>query len=121
MLINLSNHPHLNWSDSHFTLTSTLPENFNSISFPHIQAELGSENLDEIVHSYLTEILDLVKQFDAKDFTVNIQGDSIFVFRLVNLLKQLNIICVASTNKRDGINLGTKKVVKFKFTRFREF
>ena len=121
MLINLSNHPHLNWSDSHFTLASTLYENVESIPFPHIEPEYSSEDLYEIVHCYLTKILDLAKQFDAKDFTVHIQGESVFVFKLVNLLKQLNIVCIASTTKRDVIDLGTEKVVKFKFIRFREY
>jgi hypothetical protein len=121
MLINLTNHSHVLWNETQLNLANKFYQEVVSIPFPHIEPEFSSEDLNEIVQYYLTKILDLAKEFDAKGFTVHIQGESVFVYKLVSLLKQQGIVCIASTTKRDVIDLGTEKVVKFKFIRFREY
>lgn len=88
--------------------------------FPQIPALLSNEEMDRLVQEYYDRIL----QYDQP--TVMIQGEFVFVFRLVTLLKKAGIKAVAGCTERiaqetvrpDGSKI---KISEFRFVCYREY
>ena len=119
MLINLSNHKYEKWQESQKQIATTNYGVVLDLSFPQIDPKWTSEQVMELAFTYLKDIKSLVRKEKKK--VVHIQGEFTFVFKLVTLLKQNGIVCIASTSKRNVKQVGTKKVIDFIFTNFREY
>jgi hypothetical protein len=115
MLLNLTNHPSINWPSIQI---NTAISNFGSIqdlSFPAIPPEYTSSELDALVDTYLAEIVKLSPS------AVHIMGEMTFTHRLVNRLKSKGITCIASTTSRITEEVNGIKLSKFTFVQFREY
>jgi hypothetical protein len=124
MLINLSNHPSDKW-DSH--QISEAKKHFGTITdmeFPAINPTWDAGKIKHLAHVFFGKITSVFDECANQPFlnAVHIQGEFTFVYNLVNLLKNSDITCVASTSMRNVEELpGGQKIVKFQFVRFREY
>ena len=124
MLINLSNHPSKYWGKKQIQTATKTYGTIADISFPAINPDADSKQILEIAKQYFGKI---TSYFDEcantpQQNAVHIQGEFTFVFKLVNILKQSGIICLASTSERNvEFNENDEKVVKFVFVKFREY
>ena len=123
MLINLSNHSQTKWDSRQIKAAENKYGNVLDMPFPNIDPSYSTEEVYELVKKYYFKI---VKIFDdcANDLTnkvVHIQGEFTFVFQLVSLLKESDIICVASTSNRMISEEGNKKIIEFNFVQFRMY
>lgn len=116
MLINLSNHPSLSWPEKQVKQANELYGQLHDMAFPQIDPEANEKDIKDLAQTYLQKILAL------KPKAVHLMGELTFTFELVQLLKNHNITCIASTTHRSTVDLpdGTKNV-KFEFVRFRKY
>ncbi len=115
MLLNLSNHPSINWPENQ---TSTAIEKYGSIQdlpFPAIDPELKEEDLDLLTEEYFAKIIPL------QPTAIHIMGELTFTIRLVNRLKSIGIPCIASTTRRNATESGNTKTSIFEFIAFRAY
>jgi hypothetical protein len=129
MFINLSNHPSEKWSDKQLEEAKKYGDVVD-MQFPQISTELTSADIDALVFEYYLKIKELIpvdffKREVKKSFVVMVQGEFIFTYRLVSLLKNEEIMAVAARTERvvkeiveDGI---PKKVSEFNFAGFMEY
>ncbi|MCR5376108.1 MAG: hypothetical protein K6E71_05100 [Lachnospiraceae bacterium] len=95
MLINVSNHPHSKWPERQLKEARAQYGNVVDLPFPQIKMNATSEDIDRQAELFAATIL-------AKDdhATVMIQGEYVFTFRLVSILKCFGIVCVAAGSAR---------------------
>lgn len=118
MLINVSNHPHDKWQERQIREAQAIFGTIIDYPFPQIDTKATSESIDRQAEVFAATIL-------AKDLNaaVLIQGEYIFTYRLVNILKCFGIRCVAAESARqveeytDEMGNSVKKSV-FKFEKF---
>lgn len=120
MLINLTNHPLSQWSDSQKHLAE---QEFGKVidwDFPHIDPMATEQEIENLAIEYLEKIKTIAKGESV--LAVHLMGELCFCFALLCLLKRENIKVVASTSQREVIDLGNgEKQVKFSFVKFREY
>lgn len=120
MLINLTNHPLSQWSDSQKHLAE---QEFGKVidwDFPHIDPMATEQEIENLAIKYLEKIKTIAK--GESILAVHLMGELCFCFALLCLLKRENIKVVASTSQREVIDLGNgEKQVKFSFVKFREY
>jgi hypothetical protein len=124
MLINLSNHPSSIWSvdqrgtaERHYGTVEDLP-------FPAIDPEWTTEQVAERAEEYAVKCLEKLKKASLlnQPNAVHIMGELTFCFALVNHLKERGIVCIASTTKRNSVNLSEgKREMTFQFVKFRSY
>ncbi len=126
MLINLSNHPQEKW-DLKQTNASLYFTHTEDIPFPNISPEADADDIAELADEYLEKCLAMFQDYhetagdDAED-AVHIQGEFTFTYRMVRLLKEHGIRCVASTTNRIvKENPDGSRTYQFEFVRFREY
>ena len=124
MLINLSNHPSIDWGEKQ---KSTAIQQFGEIidfNFPQINPEISSKDVKQLAKTYFDKIMTITKQQENQEltFAVHIQGEFTFVFALVTMLKKSDVKCIASTTERKSVEKddGTKISI-FSFIQFREY
>lgn len=124
MLINLTNHPLAQWENKQKQMAETLYGKIIDLPFPAVNPLASAEEVAGTAKTYFEKVLELLSSYSNhnKPNAVHIQGEFTFVYKLVALLKQAGIICVASTSNRDvtGTDNG-KKTVIFGFVQFREY
>ena len=119
MFINLSNHPSSKW-DSYQLNASRQYGEIVDMPFPQISPLFTDEEMNCLVEEYYNRIL----QYGEP--TVMMQGEFVFVFRLVTLLKSAGIHAIAACSERvvnetlnpDG---SRTKVSEFRFVCYREY
>lgn len=120
MLINLTNHPFLQWSDEQ----KQAAEQFGScvdLPFPAVDPSADADDIDALADEYLQKILDISKHEESEP-VVHLMGEMTFLYALANKLRDKNIRCVASTSERNTIDLGGgQKEIQFSFVRFRNY
>lgn len=135
MLLNLSNHPSANWSADQMQAATQLFGAVEDLTFPQIDPKANHLEIKKLAAEYFKLIKqnsDTIKLLRAQTddgafsgsskITIHVMGELTFCFALVQLLKNENIPCVASTTERlvleekDG-----QKTAQFKFVRFREY
>ena len=123
MLLNLSNHPYSLWSEKQKETAHTLYGDVIDMPFPFVGPELSTGEVKNLVSDYYGQVLSFMEEHKGgeKLNAVHIQGEFIFVFHMVTLLKKEGITCVASTSKRDVKQEGGKKIINFNFIQFREY
>jgi len=119
-LINLSNHPSVNWPQEQKLKAIELYQEIIDIPFPSIDPG-DEEYIDRLSDEYLKKILDIKKENSIDLITCHVMGEQTFCHNIVNKLSQYSILSVASTTERivEEEN-GVKKSI-FKFVRFRRY
>ena len=124
MLVNLSNHPSAKWDNKQKQTAEKSYGHIADMPFPAIDPFAPPGQITQLANSYLKNILDTLNSVtsDTKPHAVHIQGEFTFVCKLVTMLKQAGITCVASTTTRNVTeNENGEKTVKFNFVQFREY
>lgn len=124
MLLNLSNHPSKQWDKKQIETAAETYGDISDIPFPPIDPMAETNEIVVLANDYFHQVSDaLKKQADEKfENAVHLQGEFTFVFKLVSMLLQSGINCIASTSERNiEFNDNGEKVVKFKFVRFRDY
>ena len=120
MLINLSNHPYVQWDDSQKNMAH-LFGNCIDLPFPVVDPAGDEEYVSQLVEEYHYRIRQWVEHSEQK-VVVHLMGEMTFVFALLQRLKQDNIRCIASTTARQSLDLSNgRKDVQFSFVRFRDY
>jgi hypothetical protein len=115
MLLNLSNHPSANWSEKQINVGITKYGQIIDLAFPQIDPEGSDEDIEMLVAKYFQKILNLQPK------AVHIMGELVFTHKLVNSLKSVGIVCVASTTNRNTIEKNGTKTSVFEFVQFRDY
>ena len=120
VFINLSNHPSEKWYD--FQKESALKSHscIVDIPFPEVDPHGTTQYIDDLVKEYLDRILTYGNP------TVMLQGEYLFTYRLIEQLKKLNIVVLASCSERRTIeyideNGLTSRKSEFEFIEFKEY
>ncbi len=120
MLINLSNHPSSKWSKEQLRVATVQYGEIQDIPFPEVPPAATPEAIQHIVQKYIPNILKQSKQ--ETPFVVHIMGEMTLVFRMVTILQQSDITCIASTSFRDTVeHPDGSKTFKFSFVQFRAY
>lgn len=87
--------------------------------FPQVDPEADIQSIQHLAEEYLAKIQQAAAPTEA---AVHIMGELNLTYALVNMLKASGYTCVASTSTREVYEEEPgKKVVFFKFVRFREY
>lgn len=119
MLINFSNHPFGQWTAEQQSEAVRLFGSISDLAFPTVDPN-GDENyIEQLALSSFNEIIDLSNN---EKISVHIMGEMNLTHSIVNMLKNNNIPCYASTTSRKVTDMpdGTKTSV-FQFCRFRQY
>lgn len=117
--INLSNHSSDNWSAPQIGAAKKYGEIID-ISFPQIPPTADSLEIDRLVNEYL-EILS-----KHEIGAVMLQGEFVFTYRLVKVLKERGITVVCACSERrvqesTDSEGRTQRISVFEFIQFREY
>lgn len=119
MLVNLSNHPSTQWSDSQRNAAIEQYGGIKDLQFPMISPDADTETVSQLAADYCKIVLDL-KVDDC--FAVHVMGEMSFTYSIVGKLKSNGISCILSTTERNVVdNADGSKTVFFNFVRFREY
>lgn len=119
MFINLSNHPSNKWSQKQLAAATEYGDVID-MAFPNIDSEASETEIDCLVFQYWEKIQDVAQDCLIGDLAVHIMGEQTFCYRMIKLLNDNGVPCLASTTKRDVVeNPDGTKTVKFEFCRFR--
>ena len=122
MLINLSNHPSSLWEKEQTENAKKLYGDIVDVSFPQINPYADEIEVINIANDYCENCINLINKNNDKNNAVHIMGEMTFCFKLISLLKEKGIKCIASTTERNVINSPDKtKITQFHFVRFREY
>lgn len=117
-LINLSNHPSTNWSETQIKAASKYGE-IVDLPFPSVDAAGDEVYIAALADEYLSKVLQIAS---GRNVTVHLMGEMTFTFALVKLLQKEGLDCIASTTEREVIELPSgKKEATFKFVKFRKY
>ena len=121
MLINLSNHPSLNWSKEQMERAITQFGSIEDMAFPNVPPDATTEQVNELAKSFLEKILQTIKNTPSVT-AVHLMGEMTFIVSLTRLLQQANIKVVCSTTERIVLaEIDGKKTMQFQFCQFREY
>ncbi|MBD5357745.1 MAG: CRISPR-associated protein [Bacteroides sp.] len=116
MLINLSNHPYAEWSETQKEAAKPYGKCVD-LPFPAIPPDFTDKQTLQLAETYCNKIISM-----GTELTVHIMGEQTFCFSLISMLINQKITCIASCSARDVVILpdGSKQV-RFHFTRFRDY
>lgn len=125
MFINVSNHPSSKWGVEQKREAEKYGEIID-VTFPAISTESTSEELNNLVDDFIRNNLAVkTKLVDIKDVVFMVQGEFVFTFRLVTMLKKLGAKVVSARSERNVKEINengvTKKISEFKFAGFMEY
>lgn len=115
MLLNLTNHPSSQWSKKQFDHAIELYQEIIDLPFPQISPALDSASLNFLVEEYEHKIRQIAPS------VIHIMGEMTFSFRLIQKLKSIGILCIASTTERITEQVGDTKSSRFEFIQFRAY
>lgn len=116
MLLNLSNHPFSQWSDTQQSAAIAQFGTVEDMQFPEIPPEANEDEVCLLAERYYGKIR------LADPMAVHIMGEMTFCFMLIPLLQSAGIPCYASTTHRDLIMAQDgMKTARFVFVQFREY
>lgn len=121
MLINLSNHPSINWEQSQIEAAVRDYGDIIDISFPHIDPQWDTEKINELAKDYYNKILLELTNHAGLNNAVHLMGETVFCFVLANMLKKAGILCLASTTIRNVKEKSGVKTSLFEFVRYRKY
>lgn len=112
ILINLSNHPKSSWLPEQLDTALETYHKIIDLAFPNISPLDNKKDITNLALDYLNKIKNIIDKEGPA--VVHIQGEFTFCFQMVQLLKNNNIKCIASTTQRHENKT-------FKFVQFREY
>ena len=115
MLLNLSNHPTSKWAPEQRRAAEVRYGGIKDMAFPRVPPEAGEAELDRMAGQFFKKIKKMTPA------AVHVMGEMTFTHRLVCLLKGAGVPCIASTTDRIVEEREGKKVVQFRFVRFRAY
>lgn len=116
MLLNLSNHPHTQWSEPQKVEAEQEYGRIIDLAFPQVDPNASEKEINRLANHYLEQVLIL------SPAAVHLMGELTFVFRLCQLLLAKGIVCIASTTLRTTVDNGDgTKISRFEFVRFRRY
>ena len=119
MLINLSNHPSVNWLPEQIAAAKTQFGTVEDMPFPGIPPEADTERVIKLAHFYCEKI---TQQYHNQTITVHLMGEMTFVVALVRLLQKAEIRVICSTTRRLVLTeMEGVKTAKFQFIQFRDY
>jgi len=128
MLINLSNHPYNNWSENQKQIAIETYGWVIDLEFPNIDPNIEFEEIEKIAKVFIEKCVSKFHEAnipvaqEAHNDAVHIMGEHTFVYVFVKLMLEKNIVCVASTTKRNLIEEKEgRKTVQFEFVKFRKY
>ncbi len=121
MLINLSNHPFIDWEMEHQKTAKVLYGHVEDIPFPDVDPKADTSSIALLAAKYVKRCK--VKFGDSlhPNDAVHISGEPCFLFHFVRLAKDQRISCVCSTTQRLVTNNGNIKTSVFQFVQFRNY
>ena len=119
MLLNISNHPLVSWSDLQIKTAQQQYGGIIDLPFPQVSPDATQEDIQQLAQEYLTK----VKSYGTPEQTaVHIMGELNLTLTLVSMLKAEGYTCVASTTKRVVKELADhRKLSEFCFVQFRKY
>lgn len=123
MLVNLSNHSAAHWSVEQLEQAKTYGE-IRDLSFPRIDPRMSDAELNELVEEYRRKVLEF--RTEGQPLYCMLQGEFVFTYRLVTMLKLDKVVVLAGCSERrvreeTDENGNTKKQSIFVFVKFREY
>lgn len=115
MLLNLSNHPSSNWSESQLNTAIQTYGSVEDLPFPNIPPEWDRDRVLQLADDYTARIA------LSKASAVHIMGELVFTHLLVTRLEEIGIPCIASTTERIVEMEGDVKKIRFGFIQFRSY
>jgi hypothetical protein len=121
MLINLSNHPSANWSQSQLAEAAKYGQLFD-LPFPSVSPKAGSDEIMHLAEKFEVKVQQLLTGKNTGLNAVHLMGELTFCFALIARLQNAGITCIASTTSRKITDLPDgSKSSRFEFVRFREY
>lgn len=120
MLLNFSNHPSSNWDTKQKEIAIDKYGRILDLEFPIIDPELNETEIKGLVLLYFKKCTVHFNNADINN-AVHIMGEHTFIFQLINMLIRHGYKCIASTTKRNSINIDENKLSRFEFVKFREY
>lgn len=118
MLLNLSNHPSVNWSKEQLEAAQTLYGGVVDMPFPPISPEASTDEVMELAKAYARKVI----LHTPSVSTVHLMGEMTFVVALISMLQSEGIKVVCSTTERRVLEeKDGKKTMQFVFCRFRSY
>lgn len=117
--INISNHPSEKWSVKQREAAHQYG-NIVDIPFPNIPPSTTDSEIDKLVKEHI----ELLSSHDVA--AVMIQGEFVFTYRMVTLLKNRGITVISSCSERRTVGFTdaegkTQRLSEFEFVKFREY
>lgn len=118
LLVNFSNHPLESWEDEQKKAAKEYGE-LVDVPFPAIDPEADEIYINSLAEQYSEQLLAYAKDYHL---TVHVMGEMTFVYRVVSLIKEQGVTCIASTTERDAeMTNDGRKVSDFQFVKFRRY
>lgn len=118
MLLNLSNHPSVNWSKEQLEAAHVQYGGVVDMPFPQIRPEATTDEVMELAKAYSRKVI----LHTPSVSTVHLMGEMTFVVALISLLQSEGIKVVCSTTERKVLEeKDGKKTMQFVFCRFRAY
>ncbi|MDH7604266.1 MAG: hypothetical protein QHH13_05130 [Melioribacter sp.] len=121
MLINLTNHPLDTWEENQKKIAESIYNKIVDLPFPIIPPDEGLDYVQKLSDEYLEKIEALLKNANYENNAVHLMGELTFTYVLLNKLREKGIQAVASTTKRNVIEIQEGKLSRFSFVRFRDY
>lgn len=118
VFINFTNHPSDKWSEKQKEAAMAVGSVVD-LPFPAVPTDIDDKHLEGMVKKYRDKISELC---NGQRCVVHIQGEMIFTYRMVTVLKARGIRCVASVTERNTVDLGDGRSQSvFGFAGFRDY
>lgn len=121
MLINLSNHPFVYWSEEQRVEARNRWGRVEDISFPQIDPMADTDTVQTIARDYCSRCVRLLHEAGETPSAVHLMGEMVFCFHLTTLLKAEGVEVVASTARRNVSYSASVKKTIFDFVTFRNY
>lgn len=122
LFINLSNHPTKYWSDQQLMDAEEYGEVID-MRFPEVDPDASEIDLDCIACEIVDRIMLRSRRYGgvADEMTVHVMGEMTLTYRIVELLKEEGVLCLASTTRRNVVEYDSGKTSMFEFRQFRRY
>jgi hypothetical protein len=116
MFLNISNHNSKFWSNEQLSAAESIGGTIVDMPFPNVPPDADRDLVQSMAEDMLAGILEKTPS------VVHVMGEHTLNVALVNKLKSIGVMTVASTTKRDVVEeIDGTKTSRFRFVRFREY
>lgn len=120
MLINISNHPSIYWSEEQLSVANKIWGGVYDIALPYISPQLDGKDVLHKAEIDVESYISIIQQYDIPS-AFHVMGESVYCFHVVKLLKEAGYTIVASTSERCVEYDRDNKISHFEFVKFREY